>query len=195
MAHPDERRFKMLNIPNLLSLLRVLLIPVLVVLYFVPHTSATLWATAVFILAAVTDWLDGYLARKWQQTSPFGAFIDPVADKLIVVVALLLILYKSPTWIILLPVIVIVFREITISALREWMAEIGARNVVQVSSMGKWKTTFQMIAIGCLIFYKPLFGLPIFEIGVVLLYIAAILTLVSMISYLKAALPVLMDKA
>ena len=114
---------------------------------------------------------------------------------MIVVVALLLILFKSPTWIILLPVIVIVFREITISALREWMAEIGARNVVQVSSMGKWKTTFQMIAIGCLIFYKPLFGLPIFEIGVVLLYIAAILTLVSMISYLKAALPVLMDKA
>ncbi|MDX1573524.1 MAG: CDP-diacylglycerol--glycerol-3-phosphate 3-phosphatidyltransferase [Methylophaga sp.] len=185
----------MLNIPNLLSLLRVLLIPVLVVLYFVPHASAPVLATAVFILAAITDWLDGYLARRWQQTSPFGAFIDPVADKLIVVVALLLILYESPTWIILLPVIVIVFREITISALREWMAEIGARNVVQVSSMGKWKTTFQMIAIGCLIFYKPLFGLPIFEIGVVLLYIAAILTLVSMIIYLKAALPVLMDKA
>ena len=185
----------MLNIPNLLSLLRVLLIPVLVALSFVSHPAVTVWATVVFVLAAVTDWLDGYLARRWQQTSPFGAFIDPVADKLIVVVALLLILFKSPTWIILLPVIVIVFREITISALREWMAEIGARNVVQVSSMGKWKTTFQMIAIGCLIFYKPLFGLPIFEIGVVLLYIAAILTLVSMISYLKAALPVLMDKA
>ena len=125
---------------------------------------------------------------------PFGAFIDPVADKLIVVVALLLILYKSPVWFILLPVIVIVFREITISALREWMAEIGARHVVQVSSIGKWKTTFQMIAIGCLIFYKPLFGLPVFEIGVGLLYIAALLTLTSMISYLKAALPVLVDK-
>lgn len=185
----------MLNIPNLLSLIRVLLIPVLVALYFVSHPAATVWATVVFVLAAITDWLDGYLARKWQQTSPFGAFIDPVADKLIVVVALLLILFKSPTWIILLPVIVIVFREITISALREWMAEIGARNVVQVSSMGKWKTTFQMIAIGCLIFYKPLFDLPIFEIGVAMLYLAAILTLVSMISYLKAALPVLMDKA
>ncbi|MEX0615752.1 MAG: CDP-diacylglycerol--glycerol-3-phosphate 3-phosphatidyltransferase, partial [Methylophaga sp.] len=135
----------MLNIPNLLSLLRVLLIPVLVALYFVPHASAPLWATVIFVLAAITDWLDGYLARKWQQTSPFGAFIDPVADKLIVVVALLLILYKSPVWFILLPVIVIVFREITISALREWMAEIGARNVVKVSSMGKWKTTFQMV--------------------------------------------------
>lgn len=184
----------MLNIPNLLSLLRVALIPVLVILYFVPHVSAPIWATAVFVLAAVTDWLDGYLARKWQQMSAFGAFIDPVADKLIVVVALLLILFKTPTAIILIPVIIIVFREITISALREWMAELGARNVVKVSSMGKWKTTFQMIAIGCLIFYKPLFGLPIFQIGVVLLYVAALLTLVSMLSYLKAALPILMDK-
>ena len=184
----------MLNIPNLLSLLRVLLIPVLVVLYFLPSTYAPLWATIVFVLAGITDWLDGYLARRMNLTSPFGAFIDPVADKLIVVVALLLILFKSPVWFILLPVIVIVFRVITISALREWMAEIGARHVVQVSSIGKWKTTFQMIAIGCLIFYKPLFGLPVFEIGVGLLYIAALLTLTSMISYLKAALPVLVDK-
>jgi CDP-diacylglycerol---glycerol-3-phosphate 3-phosphatidyltransferase len=184
----------MLNLPNLLSLLRVLLIPVLVVLYFLPSPYAPLWATIVFVLAGITDWLDGYLARRMNLTSPFGAFIDPVADKLIVVVSLLLILFKSPVWFILLPVIVIVFREITISALREWMAEIGARHVVQVSSVGKWKTTFQMVAIGCLIFYKPLFGLPVFEIGVGLLYIAALLTLTSMISYLKAALPVLVDK-
>jgi CDP-diacylglycerol--glycerol-3-phosphate 3-phosphatidyltransferase len=184
----------MLNLPNLLSLLRVLLIPVLVALYFLPSPNATIWATVVFVLAGITDWLDGYLARRMNLTSPFGAFIDPVADKLIVVVALLLILYKSPVWFILLPVIVIVFREITISALREWMAEIGARHVVQVSSVGKWKTTFQMIAIGCLIFYKPLFGLPVFEIGVALLYVAALLTLTSMITYLKAALPVLVDK-
>lgn len=184
----------MLNLPNLLSLLRVLLIPVLVILYFMPNPSATIWATVIFVLAGFTDWLDGYLARRMNLTSPFGAFIDPVADKLIVVVALLLILYKSPVWFILIPVIIIVFREITISALREWMAEIGARHVVQVSSVGKWKTTFQMIAIGCLIFYKPLFGLPVFEIGVGLLYVAALLTLTSMISYLKAALPVLVDK-
>lgn len=184
----------MLNLPNLLSLLRVLLIPVLVVLYFLPSPYAPLWATIVFVMAGITDWLDGYLARRMNLISPFGAFIDPVADKLIVVVALLLILFKSPVWFILLPVIVIVFREITISALREWMAEIGARHVVQVSSVGKWKTTFQMVAIGCLIFYKPLFGLPVFEIGVGLLYIAALLTLTSMISYLKAALPVLVDK-
>lgn len=184
----------MLNLPNLLSLLRVVLIPVLVALYFMPGPNASVWATLVFVLAGITDWLDGYMARRMNLTSPFGAFIDPVADKLIVVVALLLILYKSPVWFILLPVIVIVFREITISALREWMAEIGARHVVQVSSIGKWKTTFQMIAIGCLIFYKPLFELPVFEIGVVLLYVAALLTLTSMISYLKAALPVLVDK-
>lgn len=184
----------MLNLPNLLSLLRVLLIPVLVVLYLIPTPNATIWATLVFIVAGITDWLDGYMARRMNLTSPFGAFIDPVADKLIVVVALLLILYKSPVWFILLPAIVIVFREITISALREWMAEIGARHVVQVSSVGKWKTTFQMIAIGCLIFYKPLFGLPVFKIGVGLLYVAALLTLTSMISYLKAALPVLVGK-
>ncbi|AFI85428.1 CDP-diacylglycerol--glycerol-3-phosphate 3-phosphatidyltransferase [Methylophaga nitratireducenticrescens] len=184
----------MLNLPNLLSLLRVLLIPVLVVLYFLPSPYAPLWATIVFVLAGITDWLDGYLARRMNLTSPFGAFIDPVADKLIVVVALLLILFKSPVWFILLPVIVIVFREITISALREWMAEIGARHVVQVSSIGKWKTTFQMVAIGCLIFHNKLFGLPVFEIGVGLLYVAALLTLTSMISYLKAALPVLVDK-
>lgn len=185
----------MLNIPNLLSLLRILLIPVLIVFYFIPHSSATVWATAIFVFAGITDWLDGYLARRLDLMSSFGAFIDPVADKLIVVVALLLILYKSPTWIILLPVIVIVFRELLISALREWMAELGARNLVKVSSMGKWKTTFQMIAIGCLIFYKPLLGIPVFEIGVVLLYVAALLTLISMIIYLKAALPLLMDKA
>lgn len=185
----------MLNIPNLLSLFRILLIPVLIVFYFVPHSSATVWATAIFIFASITDWLDGYLARRLNLMSAFGAFIDPVADKLIVVVALLLILYKSPTWFILLPVIVIVFRELLISALREWMAELGARNLVKVSAMGKWKTTFQMVAIGCLIFYKPLLGMPVFEIGVVLLYVAALLTLISMINYLKAALPLLMDKA
>lgn len=183
------------NTPNLLSLLRILLIPVLVLMYFIPHYTATYMATAIFIIAGITDWLDGYLARKWNMTTPFGAFIDPVADKLIVVVALLMILYKSPTWVILLPVIVIVFREIMISALREWMAELGARNLVQVSSMGKWKTTFQMVAIGCLIFYKPLFGMPVFEIGIVLLYIAAALTVISMVVYLKAAVPLLMDKA
>jgi CDP-diacylglycerol--glycerol-3-phosphate 3-phosphatidyltransferase len=184
----------MLNLPNLLSLLRIVLIPVLVLLYFLPYESAPVWATGVFVVAAITDWLDGYLARKWEQTSPFGAFIDPVADKLIVVVALVMILYKSPVWYVLIPVILIIARELTVSALREWMAELGQRAVVKVSNLGKWKTTFQMIAIGCLIFYKPLFGLPIFEIGVVLLYLAAWLTLQSMWNYLRAALPLLLQK-
>ncbi len=184
----------MLNLPNILSLLRILFIPVLVLLYFLPYESATVWATVIFVVAAITDWLDGYLARKWDQTSPFGAFIDPVADKLIVVVALVLIVFKSPVWYILIPVVLIISRELTVSALREWMAELGKRNVVKVSQMGKWKTTFQMIAISCLIFYKPLFGLPIFEIGVVLLYVAAWLTLLSMFNYIQAAWPMLRNK-
>ncbi|RKZ97725.1 MAG: CDP-diacylglycerol--glycerol-3-phosphate 3-phosphatidyltransferase [Gammaproteobacteria bacterium] len=184
----------MLNLPNILSLLRIALIPVLVGIFLLPNASAPLWATIVFVVAAVTDWLDGYIARKWDQTSPFGAFIDPVADKLIVAVALVLILYKTPAWYILIPVIIIIGREITVSALREWMAELGQRNAVKVSYVGKLKTTFQMISIGCLIFSKPLLGLPIFEIGIALLYVAAGLTLSSMFSYLKAAWPMLVSK-
>lgn len=184
----------MLNLPNVLSLLRVFLIPVLVVLFFLPIESAPLWATIVFVVAAVTDWLDGYLARKWNQTSAFGAFIDPVADKLIVVVALIMVLYTKPVWYVLIPVILIIARELTVSALREWMAELGQRNVVKVSQMGKWKTTFQMIAISCLIFNNSLLELPIFEIGVGLLYVAAWLTLLSMFNYLQAAWPMLKNK-
>lgn len=184
----------MLNLPNILSLLRIVLIPVLIALFFWSSASAPVWATIIFVVAAITDWFDGYLARKWNQTSPFGAFIDPVADKLIVAVALILILYKTPVWYLMLPVVVIIGREITVSALREWMAELGQRNVVKVSYVGKLKTTFQMVSIGCLIFYKPFFGLPIFEIGVVLLYVAAGLTLSSMYSYLKAAWPMLSTK-
>ena len=184
----------MLNLPNILSLLRIALIPVLVGIFFLPYASAPVWATIVFVVAALTDWLDGYLARKWQQTSPFGAFIDPVADKLIVAVALVLVLYKTPIWYILIPVVIIIGREITVSALREWMAELGQRNAVKVSYVGKLKTTFQMISIACLILYKPLFGLPTFEIGVALLYLAAALTISSMFSYLKAAWPMLVSK-
>ncbi len=190
----QDEAIPMLNVPNLLSLLRIFLVPVLILLFLLPHDSAAFWATVIFLVAAMTDWFDGYLARRLNQSSPFGAFIDPVADKLIVVVALILILFKNPQWLILLPIIVIVGREITVSALREWMAELGARNVVKVSNMGKWKTTFQMIAIACLIFNDSLFGLPVFELGLVLLYVAAILTLWSMLIYLRAAWPMLMDK-
>ena len=181
----------MLNLPNILSLLRIALIPVLIGIFLLPYAAAPLWATIVFVIASLTDWLDGYLARKWDQTSPFGAFIDPVADKLIVTVALVLVLYKTPTWYILIPVLIIIGREITISALREWMAELGQRNAIKVSSMGKLKTVFQMVSIGCLIYYNSLFSLPIFKIGIVLLYLAAALTLLSMFSYLKAAWPMM----
>lgn len=185
----------MLNLPNILSMLRIVLIPVFVALFLWPAVSAAIWATAVFVVAALTDWLDGYLARRWNQTSPFGAFIDPVADKLIVTVVLVLILYKTPVWYLVLPVIIIIGREITVSSLREWMSELGQRNVVKVSYMGKLKTTFQMVSIGCLILYKPLFGLPIFKIGVVLLYVASGLTLSSMFIHLKAVWQMLSTKA
>jgi len=181
------------NIPNILSLLRIALIPVLIVVFLLPYQSASTWATIIFVVAALTDWLDGYLARKWDQTSPFGAFIDPVADKLIVAVALVLVLYKTPAWYILLPVVVIIGREITVSALREWMAELGQRSAVKVSYVGKLKTAFQMLSIACLIYYSPAFDLPIFEIGVTLLYVAAALTISSMLSYLKAAWPTLVS--
>ena len=184
-----------MNLPNILSLLRIALIPVLIGFFFLPYESAPLWATIIFAIASFTDWLDGYLARKWHQTSPFGAFLDPVADKLLVAVALVLALFKTPEWYVLIPVIIIIGREITISALREWMAELGQRNAVKVSYVGKLITAFQMLSIGCLIFYKPLFGLPIFDLGLVLLYIASVLTLSSMFSYLKAALPMLLTKA
>ncbi len=184
----------MWNLPNILSVLRIALIPVLVVVFLLPKENAALYATVIFAIASITDWLDGYLARRWEQTSAFGAFIDPVADKLIVAVALLLVLYKTPTWFLLVPVIIIIGREITVSALREWMAELGQRSVVQVSYVGKLKTAFQMLSIGCLLFYKPLFGLPIFEIGLALLYFAAMLTLSSMFSYLKAAWPMMSNK-
>ena len=183
----------MFNLPNILSLLRIALIPVLVIIFLLSDTvqSASLWATIVFAIASLTDWLDGYLARKWNQTSAFGAFIDPVADKLIVSIALVLVLYQTPEWYMLLPVIIIIGREITVSALREWMAEIGQRNTVKVSFVGKLKTAFQMLAIGCLIFHNSLWGLPIFEIGIGLLYVASALTISSMWSYLKAAWPIM----
>jgi CDP-diacylglycerol--glycerol-3-phosphate 3-phosphatidyltransferase len=183
-----------MNLPNILSLLRIALIPVLMGIFLLPYESAPLWATIVFVVASLTDWLDGYLARKWQQTSAFGAFLDPVADKLLVAVALVLVVYKTPQWFVLIPVVIIISREITISALREWMAELGQRNAIKVSYIGKLKTAFQMLSIGCLIYFKPLFGLPIFDIGLVLLYIASALTLSSMFSYLKAALPMLLTK-
>ena len=183
------------NLPNILTMFRIAIIPVLVMMYlFANWAGRAEWLTAVFIIAAVTDWADGYLARKMNLSSPFGAFLDPVADKLIVSTALVLLVsdssilehaYSSTLFII--SVAVIIGREIVISALREVMAEMGKRGEVAVDKSGKYKTAFQLIAISMLLYAKPLFGLPIFKIGEVLLYLAVALTLWSMWIYLSAA--------
>jgi CDP-diacylglycerol--glycerol-3-phosphate 3-phosphatidyltransferase/cardiolipin synthase len=179
------------NIPNALTLLRIVLIPVFVVIFFLPTPWARLVCALVFTLAALTDWLDGWLARRWGQTSPLGAFLDPVADKLMVAVALVLLVQAQPSMWLALPAAVIIGREITVSALREWMAELGARAQVAVSMAGKLKTTAQMLAIVLLIVGDPVPGLPIGTLGYALLYVAAALTLWSMALYLRAAWPML----
>jgi CDP-diacylglycerol--glycerol-3-phosphate 3-phosphatidyltransferase/cardiolipin synthase len=185
------------NIPIILTLLRIILIPVFVGLFYLfqylPWNGANELITFIFALAALTDWFDGYLARRWNQTSAFGAFLDPVADKLMVAVALVLLVQTDPTPEMAIPAAVIIGREITISALREWMAEIGQRAQVAVSQIGKIKTTAQMMALLMLLYQEPLLGLPIYLIGVILLYIAAVLTLWSMMVYLRAALPIILN--
>lgn len=183
------------TIPNLLTLLRIGLIPVFVLCFYLPIEGANILTTAIFALAAITDWLDGYLARRWQETSRFGAFLDPVADKLMVAAALVLIVDANPTpyagiWL-AIPAVVIIGREITISALREWMAEIGSSATVAVSMLGKIKTTAQMTALVLLLFQAPIGIMPTVTIGLILLYVAAALTLWSMLLYLKAAWPAL----
>lgn len=177
------------NIPNLLTLLRILLIPVFVVLFYLPWQYASEACAVVFALAAATDWFDGYLARKLGQVSAMGAFLDPVADKLMVAAALILLVQQDPIPGLAIPVLVIIGREITISALREWMAEIGARAQIAVSAIGKIKTAFQMTAIFLMIYRDDLFGMPVYTIGFVLLYVAVVLTLWSMFMYLRAAWP------
>lgn len=182
-----------MNIPNQLTLLRIILIPVFVLVYYLPFDWSNLVACIIFALAGITDVLDGYLARKLNQTSSLGAFLDPVADKLMVAVALVLLVQQNPSLYLALAAAIIIGREITVSALREWMAEIGDRNKVAVSLLGKIKTIAQMIALGFLIFEKSVFGLPIYQIGLVLLYLAALFTLISMFQYLLAAWPKLKE--
>lgn len=183
-----------MNIPNILTLLRIALIPVFVAVFYLPWNWANELTTAIFAIAALTDWFDGHLARRWNQTSAFGAFLDPVADKLIVAVALVLLVQVDGSPWMAIPAAVIIGREITISALREWMAKIGQRTKVAVSIIGKIKTTAQMIALLLLLYRDPLIGLPIYEIGFFSLYVAAILTLWSMVVYLQAAIPVLLKE-
>ncbi|MHB8425512.1 MAG: CDP-diacylglycerol--glycerol-3-phosphate 3-phosphatidyltransferase [Gammaproteobacteria bacterium] len=178
-----------LNWPNLLTMLRLALIPVFVVVFFLPYSWAPPASAIIFALAGITDWLDGYLARKLRQSSRFGAFLDPVADKLMVTVALVLILQADPRLAVAIPVMIIIGREITISALREWMAELGARKHVAVTWLGKFKTAAQMLAIVLLLYRYPIKAVPVYDIGIVLLLLAAALTLWSMCLYLLAAWP------
>ena len=184
-----------LNLPNILTLTRIGVIPVFVLVFYLPFTWVNVASTAIFGLAAITDWLDGYLARKLGQTSRFGAFLDPVADKLMVGVVLVLLVSQHPNALFAIPAAIIIGREIAISALREWMAEIGESAFVAVSVIGKVKTTVQMISLVCLLYREPVLTLPLETIGFVLIYGAAILTLWSMIVYLKAAWPTLMESA
>ncbi|HSX88780.1 MAG TPA: CDP-diacylglycerol--glycerol-3-phosphate 3-phosphatidyltransferase [Pseudomonas sp.] len=177
-----------MNIPNLLTVLRVALIPVFILLFYLPFNWSYWAASAVFGIAAVTDWLDGYLARRWEQSTPFGAFLDPVADKLMVAVALVLLVAEHGNLWLTLPAAIIIGREIVVSALREWMAELGARAQVAVSNLGKWKTAAQMVALMMLLANPPTFTAWVI-LGYVLLIIAAMLTLWSMVQYLLAAWP------
>jgi CDP-diacylglycerol--glycerol-3-phosphate 3-phosphatidyltransferase len=182
------------NLPNNLTLLRIALIPLLVAVFYLPWHYANIACTLIFILAGITDWLDGYFARKMQLETAFGAFLDPVADKLMVAIVLVLLVQQQATPYLAIPAAIIIGREITIASLREWMAEIGKRAKVKVSELGKWKTTAQMLAIGFLLYREDLLGLPINLIGYGFLYIAAALTLWSMVSYLRAAFTAIAEK-
>jgi len=177
------------NIPNTLTWLRIAAIPLIVVLFYMPYPWADPAAGLLFAAAGVTDSLDGYLARRLGQTSRLGAFLDPVADKLIVAVALVLLVSKDQRALIVLTAAVIIGREITISALREWMAEIGERRKVAVSQLGKYKTILQIVGLALMLFRLPIATLPTYTIGVVLTELAAAATLVSMVAYLRAAWP------
>ncbi len=190
-----------LTVPTLLTLARIVMIPVLVLAFYLPYAWTNFACAGLFALAAFTDWLDGWIARRYHQFSAFGAFLDPVADKLMVAVALFLIVQGHPTRWMTLWALVIVGREIAVSALREWMAEIGQRATVKVAFIGKIKTVAQMVALLCLLYSvtpdmppraMPWMGQPIFHIGEWMLAAAAILTLWSGAQYLKAAWPALM---
>jgi CDP-diacylglycerol--glycerol-3-phosphate 3-phosphatidyltransferase len=177
------------NLPNSLTWFRIGLIPLVILAYNLPFTWAAPLAAWLFAIAAITDGLDGYLARRLSQTSAFGAFLDPVADKVIVCVALLLIVQTDQRVLVLIIAAIIVGREITISALREWMAEIGARHRVAVQTVAKYKTIGQMVGLSCMLHQQPFLGLPVYDIGLLLLILAAGLTLWSMWEYLAAAWP------
>ena len=186
------------NLPIALTWLRIAMIPLIVALYYVPpawlaEPTRDAVGAAFFITAALTDWFDGWLARRWNQTSSFGAFLDPVADKLMVCAALLILLNldRVDSFIAL----IIIGREITISALREWMAKIGASGSVAVHTLGKFKTAAQMVAIPCLLYWQPLYGIPTNLVGQALIVVAAVLTVWSMCYYLRRAWPEIRNRS
>lgn len=174
----------MWSIPNLLTSFRILLIPVFLAVFYLPIENAHFFAAIIFVVAAITDGLDGYIARKLEQQTKFGAFLDPVADKIMVAAALIVVVEFHQTLWITIPALMIISRELIISALREWMAEIGKRDSVAVSTIGKVKTTAQMIALTGLLWSANAF---VYVVGVMALYVAAILTLWSMYIYLTVA--------
>src|SRR5271170_4496277 len=183
------------NVPNTLTWLRIVMIPGIAILFYLPFWWAYPASGVGFALAGITDSLDGYFARKLGQTSRLGAFLDPVADKLIVAAALVLIVSRDPQWYLVIAAIVIIGREIAVSALREWMAEIGARGRIKVSMLGKYKTIVQIFGLSMLLFQLDLIGIPIYKLGMVLTAIATVLTLWSMILYLRLAWPELRNSS
>jgi CDP-diacylglycerol--glycerol-3-phosphate 3-phosphatidyltransferase len=193
---PDVKRRSNWNVPNTLTWLRILMIPAVFALsYLLPYPWADPASCAAFALAGITDSLDGYYARKLGQTSRLGAFLDPVADKLIVAAALILIVSRDPRWFVVIVAVVIIGREIAVSALREWMAEIGARARIKVSVLAKYKTIMQIVGLSLLLFREDLFIIPTYKLGMLLTAIAAVLTLWSMIQYLRVAWPELRGSA
>jgi CDP-diacylglycerol--glycerol-3-phosphate 3-phosphatidyltransferase len=183
-----------MNIANLVTCSRVLMIPVVILLYYSNLEHGRLLAAGLFALASLTDWLDGYLARKLNLASDFGAFLDPVADKLLVVIALVLLVANFPSPWFVLPTAVIIAREVFVSALREWMANCNKRDLVKVGYIGKVKTTVQMLGITILIAIDAQSPIQFVQLGYALVYLSAIFSLWSMVSYIRAALPTLMAK-
>lgn len=187
-----------LNIPNLLTWFRILMIPVFIAIFYLPNEMLNvhdkhLLGTLLFVAASITDWLDGYLARTLNQTSAFGAFLDPVADKLMVSAALIILVKLG--YVDAIIAFIIIGREIAISALREWMAQLGSGKNIAVSMLGKIKTTFQMIAIMLLLYQEEIIGFSSATLGTLLIYLAALLTLWSMAYYLMLAMPQISKKS
>ena len=183
-----------MNVPNVLTTVRIFLVPVLVIVFYLPFKWAPLACASIFALAAATDWADGFLARRLSQVSTFGAFLDPVADKLMIAVTLVLLLQRDPVLWLAIPAAIIISREIVVSALRELMAELGQRATVAVATLGKVKTISQMTALLLMLYRHDIGPIPVYWTGTVLLYVATVLTIWSMVVYLRVAWPVMTSR-